>query len=281
MPCFHPIPAWRTAGGEVRLNREMRDSEPLALPCGQCLGCRTSNARTWALRCHLELQDHRDASFITLTYDDKYLPPTLVKDHLSDFIRALRKKTKRVDPTRAIRFFASGEYGEQNERPHYHAILFGLDNPELVHDTWRKGHTHSGAVTPKSISYVAGYTSKKIGFRKEAATERVDPETGECYHWQPPFILMSRRPGIGANAKQHRSSWRMYAIHNGAQLPVPRFLHEAWKETATPEMHEQREFEKHILKRAKGGKQLTREALQAAEEIAVARQRIKAANRKL
>lgn len=72
----------------------------------------------------MELKDHRTAVFTTLTYDEQHCPPTLDRTHLAKFLKRIRRA---AEPLR-IRFFASGEYGEKNARPHYHAILYGPPN---------------------------------------------------------------------------------------------------------------------------------------------------------
>lgn len=282
MGCHHPIRAWRTTSGNVLLNREAPDAAPLALPCGGCLGCRTSAAQSWALRCHLELHEHPSAVFTTLTYDEDHEPPTLSKHHLAAFLKRLRTNARRKTTpamARRVRFFASGEYGETTGRPHYHAILYGLNtnDEKLIQNSWQQGYTRTDVVTPARIAYCAGYTSKKIGFKREKR-ERVDPETGEVYEWQPPFIQMSRNPGIGGEARKYTESWRAYAVLNGTILPVPKYLHEAWKNLATTEQLEQLSYEKQQHRQ---GKQITHEQLRAAEEIAVAKQRIKADKRHL
>lgn len=286
MACHHPIRGWRTTGGAVQLNRQAPDAEPLHLPCGGCLGCRTAAAKAWALRCHLELGQHSSAVFTTLTYDDAHCPPTLNREHLQKFLKRLRKrhgasKSRAAAALQRIRFFASGEYGETTARPHYHAILFGasvLTHADLINAAWGMGHTRTEGVTPARIAYCAGYTSKKIGFKRERG-ERVDPETGEVYEWEPPFIQMSRRPGIGGHAREHTQSWRSYAIHNGQHLPVPRFYHEAWKNTATAHEIERLEYEKQ--QHRQGKQPITYERLAAEERIAEAKQAIKADKRKL
>jgi hypothetical protein len=134
-----------------------------------------------------------------------------------------------------IRFFASGEYGTKQHRPHYHAILFGIAETEsdLIDKTWGQGRTEISKLTPRRIAYAAGYTQKKLNDREREKQEELDPETGEIYKWQQPFIVMSRRPGIGGHARQHTQSWRNYAIHNGQQIAVPRFYKKAWEQKAT------------------------------------------------
>lgn len=220
--------------GHVTLREPLLENtqgQLVPLPCGTCLGCRTTRARHWAVRCQLELKRHTDASFATLTYDDAHLPPTLTKPHLTKWLKRLRE---RLRPNK-LRFFASGEYGEKTSRPHYHAILYGTSNAELIQDTWYHGNARTDPCTPAAIAYVAGYCSKKIGWQLDRG-ERVDPDTGEVYDFQPPFIQMSRNPGIAAYAKQqYANSWRTTAILNGQQIPVPHYLHEAWKNNATTE----------------------------------------------
>lgn len=231
MACLHPIPAWRTHGGVVLREPLEPQSviEGLRLPCGGCLQCRMDRARDWAIRCQLELKSHDTACWCTLTYSDDNLPLTLRKDHLSGWLKRLRAR----HPGRTIRFFASGEYGERTQRPHYHSILFGLPDDPSIQDTWPHGHTRTDELTPAAIAYVAGYTSKKVGWRL-LPEERSDPETGECYTFQPPFLQMSRNPGIGGEARKFWRSWRNTALYNGREVPVPRFLHEAYQLQASP-----------------------------------------------
>lgn len=242
MPCYLPIQAHRR-GEAVAIGRPPPGQEALCLPCGKCVGCRTANAKEWALRCQLELHQHRYAVFTTLTYDDRWLPPTLEKKHLQKWLKRFRKA---MGPKRPIRFFASGEYGEQTQRPHYHAILYGAHEADgdIIQDTWKMGHTRTYPVTIERIAYTAGYTSKKLEDALHSKHERVDPETGEVYYWQPPFLQMSRRPGIGGEARKHAQSWRAYAIHNGNKMAVPRFYHEAWKAQATEEQIQKLKEEK-------------------------------------
>lgn len=276
MACFHPIPAWRTPNGNVTLSKDQADANQLRLPCGTCLGCRMAAARSWALRCHLELQQHPQAAWTTLTYNEQNKPLTLDKQHLQKFFKRLRKK---LGPDRTVRYFASGEYGEQTNRPHYHAILYGISDKQqnLIEDTWGLGHARTVPATPANINYTAGYTAKKIGYRQRALEEQVDLNTGEVYYWQPPFIQMSRRPGIGANAKQWTDSWRSYAIQDGYRIPVPRYLHEAWKQQATKEQIEQLQYEKHQYALSRN---TSNQQLQSAEQHAITIQALTASRRR-
>lgn len=305
MPCYHPMSAWRASGGTVTLGREPPDANHLRLPCGKCIGCRSSRALGWALRCQLELQQHDEAVFTTLTYNDENLPPTLRKRDLQLWLKRLRRTLERSQQrrelqhletntpasTQSLRFFGCGEYGETTGRPHYHAILFnlGVRHRDRIEDTWGLGHTRTEEITPARIAYTAGYVAKKIAIQFRGSYETVDPDTGEVtlrfskdtYHngirWQDQFIQMSRRPGIGGQAREHWQSWRLFAVLNGTKLPVPRYLHEAWKQQADNIQKEELELEKIKLAILRD---TSEPRLQAGEKNAEARQAQRAASRK-
>lgn len=279
MACFHPLPAWRTRGGGVNLGREPPDSQALRLPCGSCLGCRLENARAWALRCHLELTQHPAAVFTTLTYAND--PKVLFKGDVQRWLKRLRKALDVGTTGPRLKYFLAGEYGERFKRPHYHAIVFGLNaatHADLIERTWGLGFCQTVPVTPAAIAYVAGYCQKKLDWKM---TQQVDPSTGEVL-WEPPFRLMSRRPGIGGAARSKPQLWREKAVYQGREIPVPRYLHEAWKKGATKEQLEQLElerFKKHALRETLSTEE-TKLALKAAEANAVARQNLRAARRR-
>lgn len=229
--------------------------EDLLIPCGHCNGCARSKARDWTIRCRLELQQHKHACWCTLTYDDKSLPPTLRKDHLSGFIKRLRARR----PDLSIRFFGCGEYGETFGRPHYHAILFGISQLDLLRElaprvdtrskqvpapiirsVWPFGLAQVHALRMGAISYVAGYVSKKYNEPRQPrdTSEHVSAD-GEVYVQQPPFLLMSRNPGIGANAKRTARDFRKRVHLDGQALPAPRYLRLAYRAQATEAQLEQ------------------------------------------
>lgn len=151
--------------------------------CGKCMPCRVQRREDWVLRMLHELEFWNDSCFITLTYSDEHLPPnkSLSVEDLSDFFKRLRSNVEyHLGKDHKIKYFACGEYGPKTHRPHYHAIIFGLqwDNPEhakLIKDSWRKcapwmwlprwkrGRLRR-AIAPvcmQSIRYVAGYVLKK------------------------------------------------------------------------------------------------------------------------
>lgn len=205
-----------------------------------------------------------------------------MKADLSGYMKRLRED---IAPRR-IKFFASGEYGDKFDRPHYHAILFGLhhqrDRAAIV-DAWSRRASRSryaapvplGFVdvqkcNPAAIAYVAGYAAKKLSPNRFDRVELVDTETGEVVERQEPFILMSRggRGGVGiggVSRDQYPDAWRSYVVHGGTKAAVPRYLHEAWRRRASDQDLQALMDERSSLVSR------TREELEAAEQVALVR----------
>jgi len=136
-----------------------------------------------------------------------------------------------------------GEYGDQTNRPHYHAMLFGLDLPDKkVHSgtgertlytsptlekMWGFGHVLIGSVSWASAAYVARYVIKKRNGEHAKEWYRVvDPDTGETFDRLPEYINMSTQPGIG---KQFYEKFKTdlypsdFAIVAGKRKKVPAY----------------------------------------------------------
>lgn len=222
MACSYPLAAYRLADSvrTDKLGRVYRSRVPgltfnpsksdggsvVWLPCGKCLACRLDWSMDWAVRCEKEAQLYDKNAFITLTYNDEHLPiggstrSSLSKREWQLFMKRLRKEFGD-----GIRYFASGEYGPKTQRAHYHALLFNHDFPDkrlwrssrgnnlyvsaTLERLWPFGFSSIGGVSLRSAGYVARYVLKKLSGQL-AEVEYADRE--------PPFVLMSRRPGIGS-----------------------------------------------------------------------------------
>jgi len=237
MPCFHPLHGFyadkinpETGKRPVYFNpkKGVRLDWPVTLPCGRCLGCRLERSRQWAVRCVHEASQHEENAFITLTFRPacqlhrvdrkgivrlpkcKLVDPTisLHKFHFQDFMKRLRFRF----PSKTIKYFHAGEYGERFGRPHHHACLFGIDFPDkelwdirngnrlytskILDEVWGHGSCIIGDVTFESAAYIARYIMKKIKGNSQAALELA------AAHYcgrTPEYATMSRRPGIGKN----------------------------------------------------------------------------------
>lgn len=236
------------------------------------------------MRCHHEYVQHESTLFVTLTYRNDDLPPTLTKRHLQLYLKRLRKALSREQPAIRIRFFAAGEYGEGTHRPHYHLLLFGaqMRHQKIVEECWPYGDIFdTQQARPESIPYVAGYCAKKYTEVTCTQKQRVDQRTGEVYEYQPPFQLMSRGgrngKGIGHHARdQYTDSWKEKAITNSITQRVPRYYKEKWTKQATPMQIEKHQNEKEELMKVI---RRTPEQRRAAETRAKEQQKIQAARR--
>lgn len=157
--------------------------------CGQCDICRVNRRRLWATRMYLESLCHDYNSFLTLTYSDEHIPEngSLVPEDWTKFMKRFRLS---IAPVR-VRFFAVGEYGDETQRPHFHASLFGVgaEAQGIVQRAWPFGHVYLAECSPATCAYVAGYVTKKW-------TRPVPLLHGR----HPEFARQSNRPGIGAGA---------------------------------------------------------------------------------
>lgn len=170
-------------------------------------------SQAWAVRIMHEAQMHKENAFLTLTYAPEHLPrdQSLRKEHFQKFLKRYRFK---INPIK-IRYFHCGEYGDENHRPHYHAIIFGHDFKdkikhsksktghwmyvsETLNKLWGFGYCYIGTVTHESAGYVARYVMKKVtGDKAQEHYRALDPETGEIHQIEPEYITMSGKPGIG------------------------------------------------------------------------------------
>lgn len=201
--CVKPIKAYRDSSGTLFFH-SVPGANCFNLPCGQCVECRLERSRQWAARCMNEAQLHERNCFITLTYRND--PVSLNYRDFQLFMKRVRKMFG------SVRFFMCGEYGENFSRPHFHAILFGIDFTDgrsygrrfrrsaVLDSLWTHGFASVGSVTFESAGYVARYSMKKItGDLAEDHYRYVDPDTGVIIDRVPEFCHMSLKPGIGAN----------------------------------------------------------------------------------
>lgn len=208
----------------------------MRIACGRCVGCLLDRSKAWAARCVHEAQLHAQNCFVTLTYS--VVPPggSLVKDHARLFIKRLRRRFR----DRRISFFLCGEYGELSGRPHYHAILFGVDfedkvpirssssgtlyRSEELARLWGHGYASLGAVSFESAGYCARYVLKKV-LKDVDAGESITAD-GEVVKRQPEYLAVSLRPGVGKRWIE-RFGADVYpddfVVMDGRKVKVPRY----------------------------------------------------------
>ena len=246
MSCNFPVRCWRDKRGRnpetgkwplVSKQKDGFKDLEVIRPCGKCKGCRLDYSRAKAIRAMHEAELHDANSFITLTYDDRFLTynpgsfiPTIRKKDHQLFLKRLRRL---IEPVK-IRYMGCAEYGETTERPHFHDIIFGYDFKEdrepysksistdtlytspLLSKAWPYGHAVIGDVTFDSAAYVASYTIKKLN--GELAKQEYEDKGRE-----PPCGFMSLKPAIGYNwiAKNKADVYRHDKIVVNGHLQRP------------------------------------------------------------
>ena len=211
MTCSNPLVLYKGRDGKMTKNpsKAINPQSPgVLIPCGHCMACRLDTARRWSYRCMFEASAYEHNSFITLTFDSAKFPDDHPKESLSkEWMKSYLKRFReaiRYEYGVTIRYYLCGEYGDNHQRPHYHAIIFGFDFPDkklwsrrrgnivyrsaFLEKIWPYGFSTIGSVTVDSCGYVARYVTKKItgDMAKDHYGDR-----------EPEFQLMSLRPGIG------------------------------------------------------------------------------------
>lgn len=149
--------------------------------CGSCEQCRAEAANNWVIRNKYEAESQKKKCFITLTYEEN--PIILVKKDLQDFFKRLRRMFDYHKIGGKIRYFASGEYGEMNYRPHFHAIIYGWEDEnaeyltlnkknkivmqsKIIQEAWGLGRTSYQSFSNYEAPYIALYNTAQEDFKR-------------------------------------------------------------------------------------------------------------------
>ena len=208
----------------VRTYKSINGDFTNIVPCGSCVSCLRRRASGWSFRIQKQMEISTSACFLTLTYENPPLSfngyPTLVKKDYQLFMKRLRKTL----PNRQFKYYACGEYGELNNRPHYHAILMNLPLSWIHHDStkladvWGLGHIDIGTAEIGSINYTTQYVMKG----------KYEP-FGELDDRDKPFSLMSKKMGLNyltpSTIKHHKSLLKSYiTLPGGIPTSLPRYF---------------------------------------------------------
>lgn len=161
--CLYPITLHKSVAG--------RDVE-YSVPCGHCVECLKTRQNSYVVRCLEAFNKYHSICFITLTYDNQYLPHTddgevtLRREDLKNWKKDFRKKISNKD----FAWILCGEYGPRTHRPHYHGLLFGLSKSDLriIKRCWKYGFSVFKDIPSLSsgshddVLAVAQYVSKYV-----------------------------------------------------------------------------------------------------------------------
>ena len=188
-------------------------------PCGKCSQCKRNYQEDWTTRLMMEANIRKYCKFVTLTYSDDYVPVnssffmTLDVKDCQNFFKKLRKKGN------VVRYYLLGEYGPHTLRPHYHFIMFSdieVSYEDLV-NSWDKGFVTVANLTVGRMAYCSKH--------------HLLPELPVTLDVIKPFVLMSRRPGIGCyyGLDPKFLQWiqddtsRNFTYVNGTKRRLPRY----------------------------------------------------------
>ncbi len=203
-----------------RKHRTMQGDFSDVVPCGACVLCFKRRQNAWAFRLSEESKVSSSASFLTLTYEQSPLSPSLTPTLLKTDFQKFLKRLRKILNNSGIKYYACGEYGSKTQRPHYHAVIFNLpqlwlQKPELIQDTWQKGHIYITSSSNATIRYVTKYLMKG---KNNSNSDR-----------EPEFSLMSKKMGLSHLTPQMIQYYKNLMISHvtlpgGFKTNLPRYF---------------------------------------------------------
>lgn len=165
------------------------------VPCGHCVDCLRKRQNEWYVRFYLESKYWKkvlpssQTLFITLTYEDKYLPKN--REIAFKNLRALFKQIERKGFVPRLRYYVVSENGSVTGRLHFHLLIFGVDMRKFPFGVdkefkklWSYGFSDCEIASPKTFTYVSKYVTKDLDTFKDADS------------WKP-ISSCSKRPPLG------------------------------------------------------------------------------------
>ena len=202
----------------------------IPIRCGKCEGCLKSKINDWAFRLEQEGKNSLHVHFVTLTYSPEFVPLTkqLLQSITKRDIQLYMKRLRKLQPHQNVKYFACGEYGSKTQRPHYHLILFNVDDEKHIENAWTQddiaiGNCHIiNDISNGAIPYTLKYMYKK-GLVPAFQTDDREPE----------FRLMSQKLGLSyltpAMIKYHLADPKnrmTVKMQNGINVAMPRYFRE-------------------------------------------------------
>lgn len=206
-------------------------------PCGGCQNCRVFTSLDIVKRLKIEHSKRPFAAFLTWTYSDEFLPIFSGKAQLYSLeLDACIDRLKKVVPGKIV-VFAVGEYGgrlfgsdkaTRDIHPHYHLAVFS-DDPNFYNyirssseKAWKFGHSHCLMLSQSLMSYIAGYTLKKL-------TSEKDMNKVKGLRIEPEFARFPRNPCLGDVKEEYVENiehfgWIDKIIINGKETSLPKSL---------------------------------------------------------
>lgn len=213
----------------------------MLVPCGKCIQCLQERKDAWCYRLFLESQTSKHSYFVTLTYDNASLP---LRKHSDDsFVRYIDyikyksiefvseslypkdltdywKRVRKALPDKSIKYYACGEYGDKDGRPHYHFVLFNSDCDapfleSVIDDKWQFGFVKIEPLIYPYIEYVTKYITENVNFTA------VEPHQVEYFQRQSHGLGLE---GYFSDVKYFGSNYKTTMLPSGKVITTPRYF---------------------------------------------------------
>lgn len=162
--------------------------------CGCCEQCVAKKSNNWVVRNHFESRAHTKKCFLTLTYKES--PIIIVRKDVQDFMKRFRAQLAKNNIK--VRMFYCMEYGEINNRPHAHIIIYGWEDEnaryldinkkgnilyksDIVEKTWGLGRTSYQKFDDKEAPYISLYSTPQETFKRAYKLNHEKLKTLEQY----------------------------------------------------------------------------------------------------
>lgn len=156
-------------GGKAPVLRDKR-FEFIPAKCGECPECRKEKARDWMVRIAEELKTNF-GYFVTMTFSNESFKElenefnTKMCEGYENAIATfgMRRFLERVrkDTGKSLKHWAVTELGEEKDRLHIHAIVFGQKSAEHCKKHWKYGNVYIGDYcNEKTVGYIVKYMNK-------------------------------------------------------------------------------------------------------------------------
>ena len=243
MPCSQPL-SLETVGGVVG--------------CGRCRHCRVKKKSEKSARLFFEGKTHHETLFVTLTYNDRFLPRQYTNPITGElfesqtgvlnprdtrlFVLRLTSALKRMHGrSLKFRYYYVGEYGEKERRPHYHFILFGLNqriHESIIRYCWSHPRTKEpycdydllDIQVPRDewhvSQYVANYMLKKTELLEADAHKTPEfsrSSKGIGLPYVEDLFMALTTPSALEYIQRHADIPRKVTV-NGKNLPIDRYM---------------------------------------------------------
>lgn len=199
--------------------------------CGYCPECLADKSRVWALRCVAEAK-YNPGMMLTLTYDtykrdDK---GNIIGENLNlcgvhkEDCQKFIKRLRYYYPNNDIKYMIAAEFGTRTGRPHYHALIFGLQFDDCVpYKKSKRGNMIYRSSTLEKIWNNGICTVDSLNL--SASTARYCTKyCAKLGGVNDTFMLFSQ--GIGKKWLMDNFNGKSYWI-DGREYSIPRFI---WNE---------------------------------------------------